>query len=1002
MQPDNENDRSSLRLESGYRALVGAIAALVMATGALVLVGWVLGIEPLVRLHPDYNPMRFNTALCLVASGGGLWFVAIRGSKWRGRLARWLGVLVFAIALLTLAEHLFDWDFHIDQLLWRDVLSPSQPGRMVPLTAIFLVWAGVFLILSASKRTALILTGQVAAILANLTAQGTVLDLIFRANKEEGAASHTAAAIFALSVGMLMVPNRKSILAPLTNTSAGGRIIRSLVPIATLVPLVAGWVYLEATRNGLLTWGSGIVIVVLLYSASLLLMTIWTANSIDGVDLRLAAIIDSSDDAIFSETIDGKILSWNPGAERLFGYTPSEVVGRSMLMLVPPERQKELEGLLRCVWQGESVNQFETVRIRKDGVKIDVSVTLSPVRNARGEVTAVSAVAQNITARKSAEVALRNSEDAYRSLTDLVPQLIWKCTPDGLHIYFNRQWVDYTGLTLEESYGRGWNTPFHPDDKALAWKVWDHAVKTGDTYRIDCRLRAADGSYRWFLIKGIPLRDDEGAIVEWFGTCTDIDDLKQAQEQVTTLNRDLESRVEQRTQELRQSEQQVRKKLESILSPEGDLEHFEMADIMNLAAVQSLAETLCKLTSLPFFILDLEGKVLVEAGWQSVCRDFHRAHPESCRNCKESDVHLSAGVEAGKFKLYKCKNQMWDVVTPIILGDRHIGNLFSGQFFFDDEETDFERFTEHARLFGFDEKEYLAALHRVPRLNRQQVLSAMGFYAKLTDLLTNLGYGGIKLSRAMAETTNVNAQLADSIKELESFAYSVSHDLRAPLRHIDGFLTLLSKRTYSTLDESSRHYIDRTLEGSRRMGRLIDDLLHFSRIGRAEIHKTPLDLDRVIQEVLRELEPQISKRKVHWRLMQFPRVAADRAMLLQVIENLVANALKFTRGRETAEIEIGFKTGADGEFVFFVRDNGAGFDMRYYNKLFQVFQRLHGEQEFEGTGIGLAIARSVVERHGGRIWAESLIGEGAAFYFSLPADCNEGGLNELATAHLAG
>lgn len=132
MQPDNQKDRSRLRLESGYRALIGAIAALVMATGTLVLVGWVLGIEALVRLRPDYNPMRFNTALCLVASGGGVWLIAIRASKWRGRLARWLGVLVFATALLTLAEHLFGWDLHIDQLLWHDAFSPSQPGRMVP------------------------------------------------------------------------------------------------------------------------------------------------------------------------------------------------------------------------------------------------------------------------------------------------------------------------------------------------------------------------------------------------------------------------------------------------------------------------------------------------------------------------------------------------------------------------------------------------------------------------------------------------------------------------------------------------------------------------------------------------------------------------------------------------------------------------------------------------------------------------------------------------------
>ena len=376
--------------------------------------------------------------------------------------------------------------------------------------------------------------------------------------------------------------------------------------------------------------------------------------------------------------------------------------------------------------------------------------------------------------------------------------------------------------------------------------------------------------------------------------------------------------------------------------------------------------------------------------------------PEACKNCRESDRELTTGVAAGEFKVYQCKNHMWDVVTPIVLGDRHIGNFFSGQFFFDDEETDFEVFRAQAKKFGFDEKEYLAAVRRVPRLSREQAMTGMAFYAKLTDLLTNLGYSGIKLSRANAETTSVNAQLAESMKELESFAYSVSHDLRAPLRHIDGFLTLLSTKTYATLDDSSKHYVDRTLLASKRMGELIDDLLQFSRIGRSEIRKKPVDLNAVIQEVLRELEPEIGARKIDWQLTPLPEAMADKAMLLQVIENLVANALKFTRGRKTAHIEIGFKPGLNHELVFFVRDNGSGFDMRYYSKLFQVFQRLHGEQEFEGTGIGLAIARSVVERHGGRIWAESSVGEGATFYFSLPTDGNEGGLNELTETHLAG
>ena len=785
MQPDNESDRRRLRLESRCRALVGAIAALVMATGTLVLVGWLFGIETLVRVRPDFNPMRFNTALCLVASGGGVWLIATRNLKWQGILARLLGGVVLATALLTLAEHVFGWEFHIDQLLWHDTFSSSQPGRMVPLTAIFLVWTGIFLLLSVSERSALILTGQIAGILANLTAQGAVLDLIFRSNKEEGAASHTAAAIFALSVGMLLVPNRKSVLAPLTNTSAGGKIIRSLLPIATLVPLVAGWVYLEATRNSLLTLAAGFVIVVLLYSASLFLVTIWTANSIDRVDLRLAAIIDSSDDAIFSKAIDGTIVSWNPGAERLFGYAASEAVGQSMLILVPPERHSELEDLLRRVWQGESVNQFETERIRKDGSQIDVSVTLSPVRNARGEVTAVSAVAQNITARKEAEKRSKSASLYARSLLESSLDPLVTISRDGRITDVNKATEIVTGITRERLIGTDFSNYFTEPDKAR--QGYRQVFDEGTVRDYPLAIRSISGAVTEVLYNASVFRNQAGEVEGVFAAARDVTERNriekariQAIEQLRELNLELESRVEERTRELRQSEQQVRRKLESILSPEGDLGHFELADIMDLDAVQSLAEKLYKLTSLPFFLLDLEGNVLVEAGWQRACKDFHRVHADACKNCRESDGQLSTGVAAGEFKLYKCRNQMWDVVTPIVLGDRHIGNLFSGQFFFDDEETDYELFQQQAKRFGFDEKDYLAALHCVPRLGREQVQTGMAFYAKLTDLLTNLGYSGIKLGRAMAETSSVNAKLADSVKELESFAYSVSHDLRAP------------------------------------------------------------------------------------------------------------------------------------------------------------------------------------------------------------------------------
>ena len=176
------------------------------------------------------------------------------------------------------------------------------------------------------------------------------------------------------------------------------------------------------------------------------------------------------------------------------------------------------------------VEHFETLRVRKNGTRIDVSVTISPIREGSGAIIGASNVARDITERKRKEEALRESETNFGMLVNLVPQFVWICTNDGMNIYFNERWLKYTGLTLEESYGTGWNTPFHPSEKRRAWDAWNLAAATGDAYTVESRIRAADGSYRWFLMRGEPLRAATGTIVKWFGTCTDIHEMRQAQE----------------------------------------------------------------------------------------------------------------------------------------------------------------------------------------------------------------------------------------------------------------------------------------------------------------------------------------------------------------------------------------------------------------------------------------------------------------------------------------
>ncbi|HZZ17762.1 MAG TPA: ATP-binding protein [Opitutaceae bacterium] len=233
------------------------------------------------------------------------------------------------------------------------------------------------------------------------------------------------------------------------------------------------------------------------------------------------------------------------------------------------------------------------------------------------------------------------------------------------------------------------------------------------------------------------------------------------------------------------------------------------------------------------------------------------------------------------------------------------------------------------------------------------------------------------------------SQLEEANNELEAFSYSVSHDLRAPLRHIDGFAGLLAKGSAHVLDEKGRRHLSTISTAAKQMGRLIDDLLSFCRTGRAELNHSTLDHDGLVASVIRDGRYDESERKVTWEISSLPRIDADMAMLRQVWVNLVSNAVKYSSKAEHPRITIGSLPDAHQlEHVFFVRDNGVGFDMKYVEKLFGVFQRLHTSSEFEGTGIGLANVRRIVTRHGGRAWAEGSIGNGATMYFSLPKSRN--------------
>jgi two-component system sensor kinase len=227
------------------------------------------------------------------------------------------------------------------------------------------------------------------------------------------------------------------------------------------------------------------------------------------------------------------------------------------------------------------------------------------------------------------------------------------------------------------------------------------------------------------------------------------------------------------------------------------------------------------------------------------------------------------------------------------------------------------------------------------------------------------------------------SDLAAVNKELEGFSYSVAHDLRAPLRAIDGFSRMLIEDCAGTIDASGRRYLDVITQNTRQMGKLIDDLLAFSRMGRKALELHQIDMEKVVQEVFSSLKESHPDRRIVLEMGRLPRGLGDPSMIRQVLANLIGNSVKYTRGKDPARIEVGARVG-DDENLYYVRDNGVGFNQDYSHKLFGVFQRLHSAKEFEGTGVGLALVQRIVQRHRGRVWGEGRLGEGATFSFTLP------------------
>ena len=288
-----------------------------------------------------------------------------------------------------------------------------------------------------------------------------------------------------------------------------------------------------------------------------------------------------------------------------------------------------------------------------------------------------------------------------------------------------------------------------------------------------------------------------------------------------------------------------------------------------------------------------------------------------------------------------------------------------------------------------DERHILQRLERELEAAKQEIrllhIELSETNAGLMAMHKELEGKTVELENKTGELEKKNAALEAANHELEAFAYSVSHDLRSPLGHIGSFVGLLEKHSGASLDEEGRQFMRCIRDSTHRLSVLIDHLLKFFRLGRASLVLGPTHVGRLLEEVLRDFEFETRGRRIEWTIHELPVVEADPSLLRLALMNLISNAIKYSRGRDPARIEVGCLSGGSDERVVFVRDNGVGFNMRHKDRLFKVFQRLHGAAEFDGIGIGLANVHRIVVRHGGRVWAESQEGGGACFYLALPA-----------------
>ncbi len=694
-------------------------------------------------------------------------------------------------------------------------------------------------------------------------------------------------------------------------------------------------------------------------------------------------VFDYSPDAIFIHPWQkegfGKFIHVNRVACERYGYTFEEFLNLSVADISSPEDvQAKGAPEVRKILKEKGRLVFEAMHISKDGKKIPVEIS-SRIFEYGGK-EAILAIARDISERKKVSVALSESENRYRNLFKNSPVPLWEEDYSGLMEYLNT--IFESGVKKSEIREYLSSNPDVLQECARRIRIVDvnqaavelHEAKTKKNLLGNLDKIFVESSYSAFideivaLLKGQKRFQTEAQVKTLTGKIKDIYLSYVALLEETAFNQKKKYLILLSTMDITPLKNAARaltksiNELDQLYTLSVRARQVEHANEMAAKALAVIDKAITPDIAL-FYIQKGNELKLLARQYSDIALDVDEAKIKFVGKCfcelaaKRRKTTFSPDVSNDNFcTLEECKKSEIHsfAALPLLKGEETLGVIGLGSM----SKRDFS-----------EQKAFLETLANEAAIVLQN-----------TILVEKLQMHKVSLEREVAKRT---AELMEANRELESFSYSVSHDLRSPLRAIDGFSAIIQEKFSAEIDDEGKRLLSIVRKNVQRMSNLIDDLLTFSRVGRHTMDFSEVDLKELFKFSFEELTSAEERQRISLKIKDLPRIRADGSLMRQVIMNLLSNAIKFSSQKKNPVIEIGADE-EDDEIVFFIKDNGVGFDMKYVDKLFQVFQRLHSEDEFAGTGIGLSIVHRIIIRHGGRVWAEAEPNKGATFYFSLP------------------